>query len=81
MHQVNIPEATTHLSRLLEEVEAGEEVIIARNGKPVAQLVPVRSMGEPRRPGGWEGKVWMADDFDEAPQELIDAFENSSIEP
>jgi prevent-host-death family protein len=60
MRQVNIHEAKTHLSRLLEEAEAGEAgeaVVISRNGKPVARLVPILEPGSPRRPGGWKGKV------------------------
>lgn len=81
MHQVNIHEAKTHLSRLLEEIEAGGEVVIARNGKPVAQLVPIRACGKPRQPGSWKGKIWMAEDFDETPRELIDAFENGIAKP
>ncbi len=49
MKVVNVHEAKTHLSRLLERVDAGEEIVIARNGKPVARLVPVSAA--PRRPG------------------------------
>jgi prevent-host-death family protein len=62
-HVVNMHEAKTTLSKLIELLESGEEVIIARAGKPVARLVPV---GEaPRRKlGAWKGQVWMADDFD-----------------
>jgi prevent-host-death family protein len=73
MH-VNIHEAKTHLSRLLERVEAGEEVVIGRAGKPVARLVPYRQDQEPRTPGGWQGRVRIADDFDELPPELLAAF-------
>jgi prevent-host-death family protein len=61
---VNMHEAKTTLSKLIELLEAGEEVIIARAGRPVARLVPVED--PPRRKlGGWKGQVWMADDFDE----------------
>ncbi len=81
MHQVNIHEAKTHLSRLLEEVESGEEVVIARNGKPVARLVPVQQARQPRKPGSLRGQIWMAPDFDETPEDLIDAFYNGPIEP
>lgn len=63
--QVNVYEAKTQLSKLLEQVEAGDEIVIARNGKPVARLVPAQRRKSPRVPGGWEGKVWMADDFDD----------------
>ncbi len=58
MVTVNVHEAKTNLSRLLKQAEAGEEVIIARNGKPVARLTPVRKRGM-RKPGTLKGnKVW-----------------------
>lgn len=72
--QVNIHEAKTHLSRLLERVESGEEIVIGRAGKPVAKLVPYRQTGEPRTPGGWQGRLRIAEDFDELPPELLAAF-------
>ncbi|NIZ90770.1 type II toxin-antitoxin system Phd/YefM family antitoxin [Kineococcus rubinsiae] len=72
---VNVHEAKTHLSRLLEAVERGEDVVIARAGKPVARLVPARSRGV-RRPGSWKGRVVMAADFDESPPELVAAFQD-----
>jgi prevent-host-death family protein len=72
---VNIHEAKTHLSRLIERVEAGEELVIARAGRPVARLVPYGQRRAPRVPGGWEGRVWMAPDFDDPIPEIIDAFE------
>ena len=71
---VNVHEAKTHLSRLLEAVEAGEDVVIARAGKPIARLVPAGARTEPRTPGAWRGRVVIADDFDETPEELIAAF-------
>ncbi len=70
----NIHEAKTHLSRLVERAEAGEEVIIARAGKPVARLVAYEERRGPRRPGAWRGKVEIGPDFDELPGELLDAF-------
>lgn len=79
--QVNVYEAKTHLSKLLERVEAGEEIVIARNGRPVARLVPAQRERPPRVPGGWEGKVWIADDFDEPDEELIDLMYNGPIFP
>ena len=79
MHQVNIHEAKTHLSRLLEEVEAGEEVIIARNGKPVARLAPIQVIDKPRRPGSLRGRIRMSEDFDALlPDEIQKAFEGRS---
>jgi prevent-host-death family protein len=69
-------EAKTHLSKLVERAEAGEDVVIQRNGKPVARLVPVveelRSLATVR--GAWRGRVRMADDFDELPEDIADAF-------
>jgi len=75
MTQVNVYEAKTRLSSLLEKVEAGEEITIARHGKPIASLVPLQRKQSPRVPGAWKGKVWIADDFDEPDEEyqnLID---------
>jgi prevent-host-death family protein len=60
---VNMHEAKTNLSRLVEEAEAGEEIILARAGKPVAKLVPVRRSRR-RRLGHWKGRVVMSEDFD-----------------
>lgn len=74
MSVVNIHEAKTHLSRLLERVSAGEEIVIAKAGRPVARLVPYEEDLEPRKLGGWEGRVWIADDFDELPPDLLAAF-------
>jgi prevent-host-death family protein len=74
MSVVNVHEAKTHLSRLLERVAAGEEIVIAKAGRPVARLVPYQEELEPRKPGGWEGRVWIADDFDELPPDLLAAF-------
>lgn len=73
--QANIHEAKTHLSKLIERVENGEEVIIARAGKPVVKLVPVEQAKVPRKPGMLKGKIWMSDDFDEEDQDIIDMFE------
>jgi prevent-host-death family protein len=75
MKTVNIHEAKTHLSRLIEEVAAGGEVIIARNGKPVARLLPVATRSMPRQPGLWRGQVRIGEDFDAPlPAELATAF-------
>jgi len=72
----NIHEAKTHLSRLLEQVAAGEEVVIAKAGVPVARLVPVVLPAEERPLGTEAGRVFIADDFDAPlPPELLDSFE------
>ncbi len=69
--QVNVHEAKTKLSQLLAEVEAGGEVIVARNGKPVAKLVPIPQKKRLRL-GMWKGQIWMSPDFDAplSPEEL-----------
>ncbi len=71
---VNIHEAKTHLSRLVERVEAGEEITLARAGRPVARLVPYRARREPRRPGMWKGQVVIGPNFDEPLKELEQAL-------
>ena len=68
-------EAKSSLSKLVAKVAAGEEVVIARAGKPVAKLVKYER--EPRKLGGLEGRIWIADDFDETSEELIALFEGS----
>ncbi len=73
---VNIHEAKTHLSRLIERVETGEEVVIARAGRPVARLVPFRARTSPRVPGLWRGQVRVSPDFDQSDETLLDAFES-----
>lgn len=70
--QVNVHEAKTHLSKLLAEVENGHEIVVARDGKPVAKLVPFPVKKKNRIPmNDLKGKIWMADDFDELPDELL----------
>jgi prevent-host-death family protein len=72
---VNLHEAKTHLSRLVDRAAAGEEVIIGRSGRPVARLVPYATSSQPRVSGALAGRLWVADDFDETPEWLTDAFE------
>ena len=73
---VNVHDAKTHLSRLLERVEAGEEITLARAGRPVARLVPYRRRTEPRMPGALKGQIQLADDWDspEVNAEIADLF-------
>jgi prevent-host-death family protein len=75
MAEVGMHEAKTKLSQLVERAEAGEEIVIARNGTPVARLVPVApSSSFASARGAWKGRVQIADDFDELPAELADAL-------
>jgi prevent-host-death family protein len=62
--KVNIHHAKTHLSRLIEDVAGGSEVLIAKGGRPMARLVPLRRDDTPRKPGLLKGKLRIADDFD-----------------
>ena len=72
---VNVYEAKTHLSQLLDRAAAGEEIVIARAGRPVARLVALAEPASRRRiPGGWQGKVRMASDFEELPADIAAAF-------
>lgn len=75
MPTVNIHDAKTHLSRLIEQVENGEEVVIAKAGKPKVRLVPVAAAGE-RRPGRFAGRFSVTEAFFEPlPEEEIEAWE------
>ena len=71
---VNIHDAKTNFSRLVEQAEHGQEIIIGRSGRPVARLVPYRHVHEPRTPGGWEGRVTIAPDFDDLPDDVAAAY-------
>jgi prevent-host-death family protein len=72
---VNIHDAKTHFSRLVDRVEAGEKIVIARAGRPVARLVPLLARTQPREPGLWRGLVHVAPDFDDTDDALLDAFD------
>jgi prevent-host-death family protein len=78
MHNANIHEAKSQLSRLIEMAIAGEEVIISKAGKPVVKLVPYPDLTAPRPLGVWRGKVKIADDFDELPPEIAEAFQGEA---
>ena len=75
---INIHEAKTHLSRLVERAAKGEEIIIGKAGKPMAKLVPCRSALESREPGYWRGRVRIAPDFDELPEDIAAAFRGTT---
>ena len=79
MRQVNIHEAKTHLSRLVEEAARGDEIIIAKSGRPVARLVALEDDTAPRPLGLLKGKIWIADDFDAPlPEDILNSFEGSA---
>jgi len=73
VHTVNIHEAKTHLSKLLQHVKMGDEVLICKAGEPLAKLVPLAPL-QKRQAGALAGKMWVADDFDEMPEELKKYF-------
>ena len=86
----NIHSAKTNLSKLIEQAEAGEEVVIARNGKPAVRLTPVVESNAdiPRHPDGlpaWmgslKGQIWIGPDFDAVDEEIIGSFEESEMFP
>lgn len=76
MQITNISDAKASLSKLIEKVLKGEEVIIGKAGKPVAKLVPYDLDTSPRElgVGHWKGRIWIADDFDELPEDVLKLF-------
>jgi prevent-host-death family protein len=72
---VNMHQAKTSLSRLVERALAGEEILIARNSEPLVKLVPVPKERKPRVPGRLKGKVWMGPDFEFTDAEIEELFE------
>ena len=83
MTMVNTHEAKTHLSRLLERVAEGEEIVIGKAGKPVAKLVPYHETKKPRKLGAWKGKVRLAPDWnsEETNEEIAKLFYGEDDEP
>lgn len=77
---VNIHEAKTHLSKMLQRVAIGEEIIIAKAGKPIARIIPFEQKPTQRVPGSAQGKIWIAPDFNAPlPDEILDAFEGKGV--
>lgn len=80
MTKVNIHEAKSQLSKLIEKAKNGEEVVIAKNGVPEARLVPYE-----KKPKEWfgmdAGKGWIADDFDELPEDILQMMTDPKIFP
>lgn len=73
---VNMHEAKTHFSKLIERVRRGEEIIVAKAGKPVAKLLPIAQGAQVRVPGSARGKLTMADDFEAPlPDDILGSFE------
>jgi len=73
--QVNIYEAKSKFSKLINQAIAGEEIIIAKSGKPVAKLVPFEKPSRNRKPGSAKGKIIIADDFDAPlPDDILKEF-------
>jgi prevent-host-death family protein len=70
----NISEAKAELSALIEAVLKGNDVIIAKAGKPVARLIAFRGPARPRTPGSMAGEIWIAQDFDTLPDDMEEAF-------
>jgi prevent-host-death family protein len=72
---VNLYDAKTHLSQLVDRAAAGEEIIIAKAGRPRARLVPLRKEREARKAGVFKGQIWVGADFDDPlPPEVLGAF-------
>ena len=74
MKSVNIHEAKTHLSRLVERVQAGEEIVIAKAGRPAARLVPIEGARKPVKIGGLKSRVPVPDDFNTMFEKEIEAL-------
>jgi prevent-host-death family protein len=74
METINIHEAKTHLSRLVERVQAGEEIIIAKAGRPAARLVPMEAAGSPVKIGGLKAPTPVPDDFNTMFEKEIEAL-------
>jgi len=81
MQVFNIHQAKTNLSKLIEKTQNGEEVIIAKAGKPVAKLVPHKEVPKPREFGALKGKVWISPDFDDEDEEINKLFYEGDVFP
>jgi len=77
MKVINVQEAKTHLSRLIDAAAAGEFILLAKHGKPLAKLSPYAPELESRSLGGFEGQIKIADDFDEEDPRIRVLFENA----
>ena len=76
MHLINVHEAKTQFSKLLERVRSGEDIVIAKAGTPIARLVPYTPPKRRiTRPGAMQGEIWIADDFDEPLDGLFECLD------
>lgn len=78
MYILNTYEAKAQLSKLIEAAMRGEEVVISKAGKPMVKLVPYVAAKKPRKPGVWQGKISMAEDFNELPEDVLKSFYGDS---
>ena len=82
MSSVNIHQAKTHLSRLVEQAAKGEEIVIAKSGKPMARLVPYLVPSKPRKPGALKGRIRIRQDFDAPmPEKEIRRWTHGKLSP
>ena len=75
---VNMHEAKSTLSRLVEQALNGDEIVVSKAGRPLVRLVPVARIAKARRPGRWKGRVSIARDFNTLPDDILDAFEGKA---
>ena len=75
---VNMHEAKSTLSRLVERALKGDEIVVSKAGRPLVRLVPVTRVAKARRPGRWKGRVSMARDFNNLPEDVLDSFEGKN---
>ena len=72
MSQFNVAEAKARFSELVQKAVSGQEVVIARDNRPLLRLVPLPLAGGRRQPGSAKGRIWMAPDFDRTPEDFED---------
>ena len=72
MSQFNVAEAKARFSELVQKAVSGQEVVIARDNRPLLRLVPLPPAGGQRKPGSAKGRIWMAPDFDRTPEDFED---------
>lgn len=79
MQMINIHQAKTNLSKLIEKTLNGKDIVIAKAGKPVAKLVAYKEKLKPRKPGLLKGKIWISDDFNDEDPEINKLFYEGDI--